>query len=121
MEVITLESLLAIPAVSGMVYNDVLSLLSVIGSSFMFLSALFGAPLRRLGELGEWGMAPLIFGTLFQIAFLMIGVAPETEKIGFIIPMTPNVITGLFVASFLLLAGRWWLRRGLYRMDQSHY
>lgn len=111
MDQITIQSLLALPAMSGMIYNDVLALVSVIGCSFMFLGALFGAPLRRLGELGEWSSAPLVFGSLFQISFMIIGMGPETEKMGFIIPMPPDVVTGLFTVSFLLLAARWWLKR----------
>jgi hypothetical protein len=122
MEGITLESLLAIPAGFGLMFNDIFSLISVIGCSLMFLSALFdtalfdtalfGAPLRRLGELGEWCSAPLVFGTLFQIALISLaGLEVDGEKIGLAIPMTAGMVNGLFAVSFLLLAGRWWLRR----------
>jgi len=114
MEGITLKSLLVIPAMSGFFYHDVLSLVSVTGCSLMFLSeffdtARFGAPLRRLGELGEWSTAPLVFGTLFQLAVIMLGLTDQ--NIGFIVPMAPNLVNGLFAVSFLLLAGRWWLKR----------
>jgi hypothetical protein len=111
MDQITIERLLVLPAISGMIYNDVLSLVSVTGCGFMLLGALFGAPLRRLGELGEWSSAPLIFGTLFQVSFLILGMAPETEKMGLLLPMPPTVVTGLFMVSFLLLAGHGWLQR----------
>ena len=111
MEGITLKSLLAIPAVSGLAYNDVLSLLSLGGCSLMLLAALFGARLRRLGELGEWGLAPLVFGSLFQVSFLIMEMASESETIGFIFPMSPGMVNGLFVMSFLLLVCRWWLQR----------
>jgi hypothetical protein len=112
MEGITLESLLAIPAGFGFMFNDIFSLISVIGCSLMFLSALFGAPLRRLGELGEWCSAPLVFGTLFQIALISFaGLEVDGEKIGFAVPMTAGMVNVLFAISFLLLAGRWWLGR----------
>ena len=117
MEGITLESLLAIPAGFGLMFNDILSLISVIGCGLMFLSALFdtalfGVPLRRLGELGEWCSAPLVFGTLFQIALISLaGLEVDGEKIGLAIPMTAGMVNGLFAVSFLLLAGRWWLGR----------
>lgn len=112
MQDITLKSLLALPAGFGIFFNDIFSLISVVGCSLMFLEAVFGARLRRLGALGEWCSAPLVFGTLFQIGLISYaGLDVDGEKIGLAIPMTAGMVNGLFAASLLLLAGRWWLRK----------
>lgn len=79
--------LLDIPAVSGAFFDDILVILSLVGCSLMFLSALGGPRLRRLEEIGEWGTAPLAFGILFQLSQLIVRFTPE--RIGFIIPMPP--------------------------------
>lgn len=99
---------LALPAMSGVVYNDILSVISLLGCNLMFLEALFGQRLRMLKELGAWSAALLVFGSVFQVCILVTGLAPE--KIGFMMPMTPGLASGLFMTSILLFLTGWWIR-----------
>ena len=101
--------LLDIPAMSGVFFNDVLAILSVVGCGLLFLSALFQPSLQKLEQLGEWGTAPLVFGTFFQVSLLIVDIRPG--KIGFVVPMTPAMVNGLFAASLLLFGGWWRLTR----------
>jgi hypothetical protein len=104
--------LLTIPAASAYFFNDILSLLSLTGTSILFLSDLFPASfVRHLVPLAEWYAAPLVFGSFFQVSFAAIGMISETERMGFLLPMSPYLVTGLFVLSFLLRGASWWLRR----------
>ena len=106
-----LMSIMSVFAASGLFFNDVLAILSVVGSILLFLGSLPSKISSRLVGLGEWGMAPLVFGSFFQVALIITGVASETESIGFIIPMPPSVVNGLFTASILLLVARGWQRK----------
>ena len=100
--------LLDIPAVSGAFFNDILVLLSLAGCGLMFLAALGGPRLKWMEKIGEWGTAPLVFGIFFQVSQQIVGFEPE--KIGFILPMPPGLVNGLFVVSLLLFAGWWWIK-----------
>jgi len=103
-------STLSIFAASGFFFNDVLAILSVVGSVFLFLGSLFSNDISaRLVSLGEWGMAPLVFGSFFQVALIITGINPDS--IGFIVRIPTGVVNGLFAVSILLLVARWWLGR----------
>ena len=107
----TVIKLLTIPAASAYFYNDVLGLMSLAGGIVWFLGSRPDSPLKRLIGLAEWSSAPLVFGTFFQVSFLLIGMAPETPKMGILLPMPPGLVTGLFAVSLLLLFGRKWIIR----------
>jgi hypothetical protein len=108
-------SILSIFAASGYFFNDVLAILSVVGSVLLFLSLLFSNGIStRLVSLGEWGMAPLVFGSFFQVALIITGVNPDS--IGFIVRIPTGVVNGLFVISILLVAS-WWLEKTRKRDD----
>jgi hypothetical protein len=102
-------NLFVIPAVSGAFFDDILVILSCIGCSLMFLSALGGPRLQRLEEIGAWGTAPLAFGIFFQLSLRITDFQPD--RIGFLIPMPPGLVDGLFVVSLLFFIGWWWLKR----------
>jgi hypothetical protein len=102
-------NLLDIPAVSGAFFTDILVILSFAGCSLMFLSALGGPRLKRLEEFGAWGTAPLAFGIFFQVSQRITGF--QQDRIGFLIPMPPGLVDGLFAVSVLLFFGWWWLKR----------
>ena len=102
---------LALFAMSGYFYNDVLVLISILGSSVLFITAFPHSPFERLIGLAEWSSAPIVFGTLFQVCLILTGVAAETESIGVLVPMTTDLVSGLFALSWVLLGSRWWLRR----------
>ena len=108
-------NLLDIPAVSGAFFDDILVLLSFAGCSLLFLSALASPRLKRLEEFGAWGTAPLVFGIFFQVSQRMVGFQPD--RIGFLIPMPPGLVDGLFAVSVLLFFGWWWLRRKSKRVE----
>lgn len=102
---------LTIPAASAYFYNDVLAIISLLGSLVLFLASFPQSPFQRLRGLAEWYIAPLAFGTVFQIAFILSWLVPETETMGLLVPMRPGLVNTLFVLSFLLVGGRWWMRR----------
>lgn len=98
-------------AMSGVFFNDMLALVSIAGSIILFLGAFPDSPFQRLTGLAEWNSAPLVFGTFFHVCLFLMGMAPEFPTIGFVLPMPQAVISMLFAASLLLMAGRWWVRK----------
>jgi hypothetical protein len=108
-------NLLDIPAISGAFFDDILVLLSCVGCSLMFLSALGGPRLQGLEGIGAWGTAPLAFGIFFQVSQRIVGFQPD--HIGFLIPMPPALVDGLFAVSLLLFFGWWRLKRKSKRVD----
>jgi hypothetical protein len=103
-------SFLAIFAASAFFYNDVLALISFVGSLLLFLGAFPKSAIQRFTTLAEWNSAPLAFGSFFQLSFILTGMAAETGSMGLLAPMPPDLVTALFAASLLLMAGRWWVR-----------
>lgn len=104
-----MKTLFILLALSGNFYNDVLALISVAGTFLMLIGSIPGIPLRRLAAIGEWSLSAVFFGILFQVSILVTDLNPE--KIGFILPMHPAVVTGLFALSSLFLLCYWWLKR----------
>jgi hypothetical protein len=107
----TVIKILTIPAGSAYFYNDVLGLISLLGGLVWFLGTFPNSPFKRLIGLAEWSSAPLVFGTFFQISFLVIGMAPETPRMGILVPLAPGLVTALFAISLVLLIGRVWVKR----------
>lgn len=103
--------LLTLFAMSGVFYNDVLALISILGSIILFFGSFPYSPLKRLTGLAEWNIAPLVFGTFFQICLFLSGLMPEYQEIGFLIPMPQALVNALFGASILLMTGHWWLSK----------
>jgi hypothetical protein len=101
--------ILDIPAMSGAFFDDILVILSLAGCSLMFLAALGGPRLRQLGAIGEWCLAPLVFGVFFQVSQWIVGYDPE--RIGFLVPMPTALVNVLFAISLLLFAAQWWIKR----------
>ena len=104
-----MKTLMIIFAVSGNFYNDVLAVISVVGTFMMLVGSISGGSLRRFVDIGEWSLAAVFFGVLFQIAMLIMDLVPE--KIGFLFGMTPTVVNILFGMSCLFLVGYWWAKR----------
>ena len=98
-------------AMSGVFYNDVLALVSFLGSLILFLGSFPHSALKPLIGLAEWSSAPLVFGTFFQACLLLTGLAPEYQTIGFIVPMPQGWVTALFAVSLALMGACWWMRR----------
>jgi len=64
-------------AMIGMVINDLLAILSVLGSVILLFGAFSKAPLKRYGKIAEWSILGLVFGGLFQISMAVTGTTPE--------------------------------------------
>jgi hypothetical protein len=111
---------LTIPAASAYFYNDVLAILSLLGSLVLFLGAFPESPFKRLQKVAEWYIAPLVFGTFFQIAFVLLQLVPETETMGILVPMRPGLVNALFVASYVLVGGRWWVAKRMRHISSDH-
>ena len=52
----------------GIMINDLLAILSLLGSTILLLGSFFKAPLKRYGQIADWSVLGLIFGILFQIS-----------------------------------------------------
>ena len=104
-------SFLTIFTASAYFYNDVLALISFLGSVVLFLAAFPNSPLQGFASLAEWNSAPLVFGTFFQICFILTGVGAEAKSMGVLVPMHPHLVSALFGSSTVLMAGRLWVRR----------
>lgn len=104
-----MKSLFILLAMSGNFYNDVLALISLVGTCLMFVGAMAGGSRRRLIAIGEWSLAAVFFGILFQIAILITDLVPD--KIGFVIPMQPSLVSALFSLSCVFLIGYWSMKR----------
>ena len=102
-------------AMVGMVIDDILASLSVVGSVILFLGSFSNAPVKRYGKIADWSIVGLIFGSLFQISMIVMGTVPE--KVGIFFQMTPSIVNGLLTLSLLLLVGRWWVRRNRYKIQ----
>ena len=105
------ESYFVIFAAAAFFYNDVLALISILGSAILFLGSSSNSPSKRLMSLAEWNSAPLVFGTFFQVCFYLPGMSPETDVMGLLAPMPPWLVSGLFAASLLLMGGHWRRKR----------
>ena len=106
-------------AMIGMAINDLLAILSIIGSVILFFGSFSRAPLKRYGQIADWSILGLIFGGGSQISMAITRTIPE--QIGFVVRMTPTMVNGLLAFSLLLLIGRWWLRRNRYKLSQRNY
>jgi uncharacterized membrane protein len=105
--------LLNIFAMVGMVINDLLALLSVVGSTILLFGAFSKAPLKRYGKIAEWSFLGLIFGGLFQISMAITGTTPE--KIGVVFRMSSLMVSALLGVSLLMLIGRWAIKKLLHQ------
>lgn len=100
-------------AMIGMVINDLLAILSVLGSIILLFGAFSKAPLKRYGKIFDWSILGLIFGGLFQISMAFTRTTPEL--IGVVFRMPAIMIDALLGVSLLMLAGRWLIRKTLRR------
>ncbi len=103
--------LLNIFASIGLVIDDLLAILSVVGSVILFIGAFSKTPLRKYGRIADWSILGLVLGVSFQTCMLITGTTPEL--VGMVFRMSPLMVDGLFVLSFFLLLGRWWIRKNL--------
>ncbi len=102
--------LLNIFAGIGIVIGDLFAIFSVIGSGILFIGAFTSnSPMRKFGRIAGWSVMGLVFGITFQLSLAITGTTPKL--IGAVVRMTPLMINGLLGLSFMLLLGRWWLRR----------
>lgn len=99
-------------AAVGSMFNDIASILSVLGSTILLFGAFSKTPLRRYGRIADWSLVGLGMGILFQISMAISGTMPE--QIGFVFPMPPLMVSALLGVSLLMLVGRWVIRRILH-------
>ena len=107
--------LLNIFAMIGMVIDDLLAMLSVVGSVILFFGAFSKARLGRYGNMANWSIGGLVFGGFFQLSMAITGSTPE--QIGIVVRMTPLVVNSLLGLSLLLLVGRWLIRKNRYQVS----
>jgi len=99
----------------GTVIDDLLAILSVIGSVILFFGAFSDARLGRYGRIANWSIGGLVFGGFFQLSMAITGSTPD--QIGFVVRMTPLMVNSLLGLSLLLLVGRWLIRRNRYKFS----
>ena len=91
----------------GMTINDMLAVLSVLGSVVLLIGVF--VPLGKTGQFADWSIGGLIFGGIFQISMAVAKV--EAEYVGILIRMPSAVAISLFMLSALLLLLRWQIKR----------
>lgn len=96
-------------AMIGMFINDLLAILSVIGSAILLFGEFSEAPLRRYGKIADWSIVGLCMRGAFQIVLFISGSMPD--RIGFVFPMESLMVSALFGISLLMLIGRCSIRR----------
>jgi hypothetical protein len=101
--------IIAVFAMIGMFINDLLAILSVVGSTILLFGAFSKAPLRRYGKIADWSIVGLCMGGAFHIALFISGSMPD--RIGFVFPMAHLMVSALFGISLLMLIGRWSIQR----------
>lgn len=115
-------SILGIFAGIGIVVGDLFAIFSVIGSLILFIGAIASnSPMRKFGRIANWSVMGLFFGALFQLSMAFTDTTPE--RIGAVVRMSPLIVDALLVLSFLLLVGRWLIRRNRpqVRAATKHY
>ncbi len=96
-------------AMVGMVINDLLAVLSVLGSFIMLLGSFGKASLKKYGQIANWSILGLVFGWGFQISMAVTGTTPE--QIGVVFRMSALMVYALLSVSLLMLFGRIIIRR----------
>jgi hypothetical protein len=99
-------------AMVGMMINDLMAILSLLGSTILLLGSFSKAPLKRYGRIADWSVLGLVFGIGFQFSMAVTNNMPE--KIGFIAPMSSLMISAMLGISILMLVGRFVIRKLLF-------
>src|SRR6266496_4472936 len=60
-------------AMIGMAIDDLLSIMSVIGSAILFIGTFSNASLGRYGRIATWSIGGLVFGAFFQLCRAITG------------------------------------------------
>jgi hypothetical protein len=102
------ESLLVIPAACAFFYNDVLALISILGSVILFLGSFPGFPFKRLIGLAEWNSAPLVFEDVLPGLLLSARHEPGNGRYGTACPDAAMAGQRSVCGVLLLMGGRWW-------------
>jgi len=98
-------------AMVGMVINDLLALLSVLGSFIMLLGSFGKASWKKYGRIADWSILGLVFGWVFQVSMAVTGTTPE--QIGLVFRMSALMVYALLSVSLLMLVGRFIIRKVL--------
>lgn len=101
--------ILNIFAIAGTLINDMMAIFSLLGSTILLFGAFSKAPLKRYGRIADWSILGLVFGILFQISMVITSAIPE--KIGFIVPMPPLMVSAILGVSLMMLIGRFFIRK----------
>jgi hypothetical protein len=104
--------LLNVFAIIGMVINDPLALLSVLGSLTLLIGVFSKARLSRYGKIADWSILRLVFGGVFQFSLAVTSTMPE--KIGVIFRMPALMVNALLGVSLLKLISIWMIKRVLH-------
>jgi hypothetical protein len=91
-------------AMIGTIINDLLSILSALGSLILLLGSFGKASWKRYGQIADWSILGLVFGWVFQIAMEITHTMPE--RIGIFFPMQPMMVYALLGVSLLMVIGR---------------
>lgn len=99
-------------AMIGMMFNDLMAILSLLGSTILLFGAFSKAPLKRYGQIADWSVLGLVFGILFQVSMVITNTLPE--KIGFVFSMQPIMVSAMLGVSLMMLIGRFFIRKLLH-------
>ncbi|MBK6793016.1 MAG: hypothetical protein IPG80_10870 [Anaerolineales bacterium] len=98
-------------AMVGTIINDILALLSALGSFIMLLGSFGKASWRKYGQIADWSILGLVLGWGLQICMAITKTTPE--QIGMIFRMPTLMVYALLSISLLMVIGRMIIRRML--------
>ena len=100
---------IGILALVGTVVNNLVALVSALGSLILLLGSFSKASMKKYGQIADWSILGLVFGWGFQISMAVTNTMPE--QIGVIFPMSPLMVYALLSVSLFMVIGRMVIRR----------
>jgi hypothetical protein len=106
--------LLNVFANMGLVMDDFLAIISIIGSTALLSAALVSdKPIGRFGGITDWSILGLVFGIGGQICIVI--THASTKYVGMLFRMPFWTVNTLLFLSFAMLVGRWFVLKSKYQ------
>ena len=91
----------------GSLVNDLLAVVSLVGSSILLAGTLLRAPYGRNEKIKYWSFGGLFFASLSQLCMAITSTTPN--EVGYFLRLQPWLVTAFCLLSFLMLLARKWV------------
>jgi hypothetical protein len=109
------KSVIDVFASLGQTIDDVLAIISIIGSAILLLGAFVSdKPIGRFGEIANWSILGLVFGIICQVSIAI--THPSFDRVGIFIRMPYGTVNFILTLSFVMLVGRGFVLKNKYRL-----